>query len=121
MQTTRLVVLVAFSVAMTACIPNRYWAKPGANDADFQRDKYVCWQQAAAMYPVNIVQQVTDPGRAPTETTNCYAIGYSVQCQSQQTSRGRPPTVESVDVNVRNRENAAEQCMYSNGWRIMTK
>jgi hypothetical protein len=53
-----LVVGLVVALLLTGC--TRYWVKPGASTSDFNRDTYVCQQEAR--YGSNIYGALIDPG-----------------------------------------------------------
>jgi hypothetical protein len=108
-----LVILVIFSASLGCA---RYvWQHPYKDVGTFNQEKGQCNQQSFASHPVQMQQQLIMAGYQTQSTTNCYQIGYSMQCN---TIPGRyvPPVYANVDVNQSGRNDAFKMCMEGNGW-----
>ena len=92
-----------------------------ADQAQFDRDKYQCQQEAASMYPP-VYGQRPPPPQSTSSTTNCRAEGSSIQCYTRQ----NPPRqtiggalaeyAASQDQNEGRRKAAVENCISSKGY-----
>lgn len=106
------------------------WHKQGATQNDFDRDKYECQTEAAITYPTQVVTRQITQGYSTPSTTNCYGsgsaygnYGYSygnsnVNCTTMP-GQYVPGVSSTVDVNAKNRAEAAKQCMYARGYQLI--
>lgn len=117
------------ALTLAGCETSR-WAKQGATEADFFRDRYACEQQAASMYPPAPRQQMTSPGfQAPAQpvATECVNVGGVIRCRSgpqggvSASIYNQAPTYQTVDANQAQRAHAVRSCLLSNGYRITTQ
>jgi hypothetical protein len=113
----RIVILSAFLLILSGC--TKYvWQHPYKDDGTFSQEKSQCNQQAMASYPVNMVQQMLTAGYQTQAITNCYRIGYSMQCN---TTPGHyvPPVFINVDTNKDGRNAAFKACLEGWGWNLV--
>ncbi len=103
-------------ISMAACVPTNevYLYKPGASVARADSDLFDCRINAARMVPTD-TQIATTPRYTTPVQTQCYNIGYSVQCHSTggQTYGGN---TYSYDANQDLRARYLAQCLASKGY-----
>jgi hypothetical protein len=106
------------------------WNKDGATQADFNRDRYECTNEAARTYPTALVAEQATQGYTTAAQTNCstngsaygnssYVSGSSNTSCTTNGGQYVPPTYVNVDVNSNNRSQAARQCMFAHGYELV--
>jgi hypothetical protein len=92
------------------------WAKLNGTEAEFNATNAGCSSKAYSQFPPAPRQVMLLAGYTTPIQTNCYTVGYSVQCT---TTGGQyiPPTYINVDDNETPRGNAVTSCLYTAGWR----
>ena len=71
------------------------------------------------MFPAQFVTRQVGSGYQSPSTTNCYPVGGGgVRCDTTP-GQYTPPTTVTEDANRKNRDNAFESCMKSNGWSLV--
>lgn len=115
-----IMVVVAAVAFLTACGPNYYWVKPGANKSDLSLDSAECRVFAAGAVPQNPQQIQLSSGYRNSSLTTCSRFGSSVDCT---TTGGDyvPPTHYAYDANESVRSDAENVCMYRKGWRRVSE
>lgn len=118
------------SVLLLSGCAHYEWQKYGATPNDLNRDKYICQREAAQVYPAKIVTREIRPGYTTPSTTNCSSTGSSYDNHGHTRSNSNvncvttpsqyvPAVSSTTDVNARNRENMANQCMNARGWQLV--
>lgn len=92
------------------------WAKLNGTESEFAATQSACNARSFSQFPPAMRQVMLMAGYTTPVQTNCFPMGYSVQCT---TTGGQyiPPTYISIDDNASGRENATKSCLYSAGWR----
>jgi hypothetical protein len=99
------------ALTLTGCASG--WSRPNASDADFSHDKYECEQQAAVMYPVQMM--TSNAGYQTPTQTNCRQVGNQTNCTS---TPGTAIYSQAKDVNSGARSSAFGSCMRSHGYEF---
>lgn len=91
------------------------WVKPGGTEREFEATKAHCQSKSLSQYPPRLREVTIGTGYTTPVTTNCYSIGYSVNCY---TTGGDyvPPIKMTVDDNDSSRKEATKGCLYQHGW-----
>lgn len=126
MKITYLIIGIALCQVISGCAQYQ-WRKQGSTQLEFNKDNYECQSEAAIIYPTQIVQEQRSSGYTTPSTTNCdgnestyesagKAYGNSqINCTTKPGKRVQGVT-KTTDVNKRNRNESAKQCMYARGW-----
>jgi len=113
---TALIMLCAV-LAMVASCSKTVWTKPGADAQDFDRDKVACLAQSYQSAPVSNTSVPLGGGYTQPAYTNCYGVGYGINCTTTGGAYIPPPTV-TIDQNTGARNAVFNACMYSLGWTL---
>ena len=122
-----------FSVAVAGLLSGcatYQWEKPGATQADFNRDNYECQTEAARTYPTTVVQVPISSGYTMPSNTSCtthgtaYGSGNTVYGNSNTDCTTTPgqtvaPATVPIDENANNRSNAFHNCLVARGWSLV--
>lgn len=125
----RFLIFAACVLALQGCAQYQ-WQKPGATQADFNRDAYQCHAQAAQLYPAVMVSQQLTSGYVAPATTNCsttatanraFGTVYGTGNTTCTTTPGAQiqPVVYTTDANSDNRTRAANGCMIARGYQMV--
>lgn len=119
--------LLIVPILMAGCATN--WEHPTATQADFQRDRAICSNEAETAIPrIYVPISNTVPQTYPTYNTNCSNIGGFISCTSTPTDVNNNYAIaqmnqsiaqsgenmrRGVDVN-----NYFRNCMFAKGYRV---
>lgn len=101
------------AIFLTGC--TTIWEHPTKTESQFYSELSECERYAASQYPTIMQQMQITSGYTTPISTQCYAIGYNVQCH---TIGGQyyPPVYQTLDINTSTRNNAVKICLRSQGW-----
>jgi hypothetical protein len=102
---------------LTACAEK--WEKPGGTQQEFDAMQAACISRASSRFPPLMREVQIRNGYTTPITTNCSALGNSVNCY---TTGGQyvPPLVIPVDDNDNARSQDVRSCFFENGWHPAT-
>lgn len=101
------------------------WVKPGANESDFNSDRYNCQMDATKSYPPVYQEQVVYDAYAGLRgksscSSNVNQIGNYRTIDTECNDRNYPPpTTQQVDLNTGSRGSFYSSCMNSKGWNLV--
>ena len=109
----RMLILTAL-VLLAGCAQR--WEKPGATEAEFDRDLRRCEARALERHPPRLERRMISGGYFAPPRTRCHGHGKHRRCRTVP-GRYMPPVWGDVDLNRGARRGELELCLREHGWR----